>query len=61
MKSRRWSAAPSFHIWQIGTILRRQHAARYAELLADTPVKMMVERPECRSVYHLFVVRKLPR
>ncbi len=37
--------------------LRRQHAARYAELLADTPVKMMVERPECRAVYHLFVVR----
>jgi dTDP-4-amino-4,6-dideoxygalactose transaminase len=37
--------------------LRREHAARYAELLAGTPLQLLAERPECRAVYHLFVVR----
>jgi dTDP-4-amino-4,6-dideoxygalactose transaminase len=36
---------------------RRQHAARYTELLKDLPVVTPVECPENRHVYHLYVIR----
>jgi dTDP-4-amino-4,6-dideoxygalactose transaminase len=36
---------------------RRQHAARYAELLQGTPVITPVECPENEHAYHLYVIR----
>jgi dTDP-4-amino-4,6-dideoxygalactose transaminase len=36
---------------------RRSHAARYKQLLEDTPVATPVARPENKPVYHLYVVR----
>lgn len=37
--------------------LRRQHAARYNECLADTPVVTPVECEGNKHVYHLYVIR----
>ncbi len=40
------------------TDLRRRHAARYGELLAETKgVELPREKKGCRPVYHLYVVR----
>jgi dTDP-4-amino-4,6-dideoxygalactose transaminase len=39
------------------TEARRAHAARYRELLAGCPVRLPVEAPEGRHVYHVFAVR----
>ncbi len=36
---------------------RRSHAARYRQLLEDTPLTTPAVRPECQPVYHLYVVR----
>ena len=36
---------------------RRRHAARYAKMLSGLPVKIPVERAECRHVWHLYVIR----
>ena len=36
---------------------RRALAQRYAEGLAGLPVRLPVERPDCRHVYHLYVIR----
>jgi dTDP-4-amino-4,6-dideoxygalactose transaminase len=36
---------------------RRAIAARYHELLADTPLRLPLERAGAHSVYHLYVVR----
>jgi dTDP-4-amino-4,6-dideoxygalactose transaminase len=41
----RWNAA------------RRDHAARYTELLSDTPVTTPVAAPDNQHVYHLYVIR----
>jgi dTDP-4-amino-4,6-dideoxygalactose transaminase len=38
------------------TELRRRHAARYTELLADSGVVVPVEAPHARHVYHLYTV-----
>ena len=45
---------PNLEEWNT---LRRAHAARYNELLKDTPLTLPVEKPNCRPVYHLYVVR----
>jgi dTDP-4-amino-4,6-dideoxygalactose transaminase len=39
------------------TDARRAHAAAYARLFADTPVRPPVERPGVRHVYHVYAVR----
>ena len=36
---------------------RRALARRYSAALADLPLALPIERPECRHVYHLYVVR----
>ena len=36
---------------------RRALARRYSAALADLPLVLPVERPDCRHVYHLYVVR----
>jgi len=36
---------------------RRRTAHRYHKLLAQTPLQLPVEAPNCESVYHLYVVR----
>jgi len=36
---------------------RRQHAAAYSELLADTEVVLPYEAKGCRSVYHIYAIR----
>lgn len=36
---------------------RRAHAARYSQLLAGLPLKLPVEIPGNRHIYHLYVVR----
>ncbi len=36
---------------------RRHHAQRYNQLLAGTGLVLPVERPDCRAVYHVYVVR----
>jgi dTDP-4-amino-4,6-dideoxygalactose transaminase len=41
--------------------LRREHAARYNELLQDLPVKTPVELAGNRHVYHLYVIRTAHR
>jgi dTDP-4-amino-4,6-dideoxygalactose transaminase len=41
--------------------LRRQHAARYNELLREASVGTPVECPENRHVYHLYVIRAAQR
>ena len=38
------------------TARRRSLAARYAEHLAGLPLRLPEERPDCRHVYHLYVV-----
>lgn len=43
------------------TEARRTHAARYAELLAGTAVKLPAERPGSRHVYHVYAVRTRDR
>lgn len=35
---------------------RRQHAAQYRDLLADTGLRLLEETPYARSVYHIFPV-----
>ncbi len=35
---------------------RRQHAADYRDLLADTGLRLLEEIPNARSVYHIFPV-----
>jgi dTDP-4-amino-4,6-dideoxygalactose transaminase len=35
---------------------RRQHAADYRDLLADTGLRLLEEMPYARSVYHIFPV-----
>ncbi len=37
--------------------LRREHAARYGELLKDTELVLPREMPYARHVYHLYVVQ----
>ena len=40
------------------TSLRIQHAQRYRELLEDTPeVQLPTTRPDCRHVFHVYVIR----
>ena len=39
------------------TEARRAHAAAYSRLLAATGLKLPVERPGCRHVFHLYTVR----
>lgn len=39
------------------TEARRAHAQSYGELLADSGLKLPVERPNCRHVYYVYVVR----
>jgi len=39
------------------TNARRTHAATYARLLSGTPVRVPVERPGSRHVFHVFAVR----
>jgi dTDP-4-amino-4,6-dideoxygalactose transaminase len=39
------------------TEARRRHAAEYARQLAGSPAVVPVERPGCRHVYHVYVVR----
>lgn len=36
---------------------RRRIAQRYNELLADTPLQLPCEMPDCKSAWHLYVVR----
>jgi len=36
---------------------RREHAALYSRLFLGLPLATPIERPECDSVYHLYVVR----
>jgi dTDP-4-amino-4,6-dideoxygalactose transaminase len=43
------------------TAKRRQHATHYSDLLVDTPVKIPVQTPENRHVYHLYVIRTAER
>ncbi len=40
--------------------LRRQHAMRYQELFAGTPVITPIEKPENQHIYHMYVVQ-VPR
>lgn len=40
---------------------RRQWSARYAQLLADTPLILPGERTDSRHVYHLYVVQAMQR
>jgi dTDP-4-amino-4,6-dideoxygalactose transaminase len=37
--------------------MRRQHAARYAEKLQGTPVAPMMECPDAKPIYHLYVIK----
>jgi dTDP-4-amino-4,6-dideoxygalactose transaminase len=39
------------------TQARREHAARYREILAPSGLRLQQEPADCRHVYHLFVVR----
>lgn len=43
------------------TEMRRRNAGRYRELLADTPVGLPKEDPECFHIYNQFVVRSPER
>jgi dTDP-4-amino-4,6-dideoxygalactose transaminase len=43
------------------TSARRRVAARYGDLLADTPLKLPIEMSEVQSAYHLYVVRHARR
>lgn len=49
---------PHLEAW---TEARRAHAARYRALLAGLELPLQAERPECRHVYHLFVVQVADR
>jgi len=35
---------------------RRKHAQTYGELLADLPIQLPIERPDCRHIYHIYAI-----